>query len=232
MMATAAPPYRGHRRGQTVDYGSFGPEIAIDRRNTPKTVTQLCDFYNEKSAIPCQQATVQQNQAYFPVDERQFVPADLPAHQTYQFPTPTAVRDQCQAFTHEQLQAIHAQVGDMTPSRMASSLSRPRSQCSETASLNGHLNHIHQGPERLRRNLRSNQHPIQAHVETDDWELFPQQCLVGVPPNVAISGRHNRQHVAVKAEDSPEMSHAHISSSCMCLCLHLACTADLRQISL
>ncbi|KAJ5601634.1 hypothetical protein N7510_011168 [Penicillium lagena] len=213
MMAAAAPPYRGHRRGQTVDYGSFGPQIAIDRRNTPKTVTQLRDFYNEKSAIPCQQATMQQNQAYFPVAERQFVPADLSAHQTYQFSTPTAVRDQCQAFTHEQLQGIHAQVGDMTSSRMTSSLSRPRSQCSETASLNGPLNHIHQEPERLRRNLRSNQHPSQAHIETDDWELFPQRCSVGMPPNVAMPGRHNRQDISVKAETSPEMSHAHISSS-------------------
>ena len=46
----AMPPRRTHRRGQTVDYGSFSSQMpVVGRRNAPNKVSQLRDYFNEKS---------------------------------------------------------------------------------------------------------------------------------------------------------------------------------------
>lgn len=59
------PIRRAHRRGQTVDYGSFNPQLlSADRRHAPKTVPELRDYFNAKSGLSRQAQPAQQVQSY------------------------------------------------------------------------------------------------------------------------------------------------------------------------
>lgn len=75
------PPRRAHRRGQTVDYGSYTPQIpTADRRNAPKTVPELRDFFNAKSGFPRHVQPAQQGPSYSQQGQQSFLQPGLPAH--------------------------------------------------------------------------------------------------------------------------------------------------------
>lgn len=80
---SAIPTRRTHRRGQTMDYGSYGQQIpAVDQRHASKTVPELRDFFNAKSAgIPQQARNLQQFPAYIQRSEHSSVPSGLPVMQ-------------------------------------------------------------------------------------------------------------------------------------------------------
>ncbi|OGE53275.1 hypothetical protein PENARI_c008G08724 [Penicillium arizonense] len=161
-------PRRSHRRGQTVDFSSFSPHVAMDRQHMPKTVSQLRDYFNEKSGYPSQQRNVHQYQSYAPQPEQSYMPSGMPVQQSYQY-QPSLGSD-CQAFNQEQLQAIHASTGSPSPSSIgAPALSRSASECSENTPLKLALH-------RMQQEQFSNQQN-QQFIDNADWELFPQRNM-------------------------------------------------------
>ena len=161
-------PRRSHRRGQTVDFSSFSPHVAMDRQHMPKTVSQLRDYFNEKSGYPSQQRNVHQYQSYAPQPEQSYIPSGMPVQQSYQY-QPSLGSD-CQAFNQEQLQAIHASTGSPSPSSIgAPALSRSASECSENTPLKLALH-------RMQQEQFSNQQN-QQFIDNADWELFPQRNM-------------------------------------------------------
>ncbi|CAG8257451.1 unnamed protein product [Penicillium salamii] len=172
-ISTPAAPYevptsaimhqrRSHRRGQTMDYGSFNPQASVDRQYMPKTVSQLRDYFNEKSGFPCQQRDVHQYQSYGQQPEQSYFPSELPAQQSYQYQPQASLGAECQAFDQDQLQAIHA--ASPVPSSIgAPALSRSASESSENTPLKLALHR-----------MQSEQTSSQQQQFTDhaDWELF------------------------------------------------------------
>ncbi|KAJ5887967.1 hypothetical protein N7495_008008 [Penicillium taxi] len=67
------PPYRAHRRGETMDYSSFGPQVlSVDRQIAPNKVTQLRDYFNEKAGYQQQTTAAQQFEPSFYQDQQAF----------------------------------------------------------------------------------------------------------------------------------------------------------------
>lgn len=128
------PPRRAHRRGQTVDYGCFNPQLlSADRRHTPKTVPELRDYFNAKSGFSRQAQPPQQ------------VQPSQQARQSFQFSL-TGQDDSyhaCQpswSWTQEELQEFYqASVSEPTSSS-ASSVAPPLSRsASESSDKNSPL---------------------------------------------------------------------------------------------
>lgn len=145
-----------------MDYGSFNPQASVDRQYMPKTVSQLRDYFNEKSGFPCQQRDVHQYQSYGQQPEQSYFPSELPAQQSYQYQPQASLGAECQAFDQDQLQAIHA--ASPVPSSIgAPALSRSASESSENTPLKLALHR-----------MQSEQTSSQQQQFTDhaDWELF------------------------------------------------------------
>ncbi|KAJ6028346.1 hypothetical protein N7540_003922 [Penicillium herquei] len=79
------PTRRTHRRGQTVDYGSFTPQHTIDRRSATSKVSQLRDYFNEKSGFSRQAMAAQQFMSTSQHDQQRFIPTGLPMVQDEQY---------------------------------------------------------------------------------------------------------------------------------------------------
>jgi regulatory protein SWI5 len=140
----------------------------MDRQHMPKTVSQLRDYFNEKSGYPSQQRNVHQYQSYAPQQEQSYMPSGMPVQQSYQY-QPSLGSD-CQAFNQEQLQAIHASTGSPSPSSIgAPALSRSTSECSENTPLKLALHRMQQEQFSNRQN--------QQFIDNADWELFPQRNM-------------------------------------------------------
>ncbi|KXG48874.1 Zinc finger, C2H2 [Penicillium griseofulvum] len=163
---TNMQPRRSHRRGQTVDYSAFSQQATMDR-HMPKTVSQLRDYFNEKSGFSYQQR--EQYQSYTQQPERSFIPA-MHMQQPYQYQPHQSLGSDCQAFNQEQLQAIHTTTGSPAPSSVgAPALSRSASECSENTPLKLALH-------RMQQEQFSNQQQ-QQFIGNADWELFPQRNM-------------------------------------------------------
>ncbi|KAJ5674131.1 hypothetical protein N7462_009570 [Penicillium macrosclerotiorum] len=139
---SAIPPRRTHRRGQTMDYGSYGQQIpAVDRRNVQKTVPELRDFFNAKSAgIPNQPRAVQQFTSYMPHAEQAFISSGLPAQPSFSYQTSPM-------WSQEELQGLYAAatVSTSPVNTMAPALSRSASDNSDNnASLKNALHRMRQ----------------------------------------------------------------------------------------
>lgn len=140
-MATSIPPRRAHRRGQTVDYGSFGPHAAaVDRRNATSKVTRLRDFFNEKSGFSQQGMTAQQ---FAPAmqDQQSFIPSDLPAHPQYQSNV---------MWSREDLEGMYGQVGNAAafPTPIAPALMRSASDNPDpNAAMKNNIHRMRQDQE-------------------------------------------------------------------------------------
>lgn len=134
------PPRRTHRRGQTVDYSSFGPQAAAaDRRNATNKVTQLRDYFNEKSGFPHQAMTAQQL-APSMQDSQPFAPSNLPVHPQYQ---PDLM------WSREELDGIYGQVSNTASflNSVAPPLSRSASDNTESNAVLRHNHHMRQNRE-------------------------------------------------------------------------------------
>ncbi|KAJ5588822.1 hypothetical protein N7537_011500 [Penicillium hordei] len=196
---TNMQPRRSHRRGQTVDYSSFSQQ-PMDR-HMPKTVSQLRDYFNEKSGFPYQQRDVQQYQQYAQQPERSFVPSGMHMQQPYQYQPHQSLGSDCQAFNQEQLQAIHTTTGSPAPSSVgAPALSRSASECSENTPLKLALHRIQQ--EQF-----SNQQQ-QKFTGNSDWELFPQRNMPMVQNEqvTAYAGQMHPVSVQPKAPSAKILS--------------------------
>ncbi|KAJ5332041.1 uncharacterized protein N7506_005824 [Penicillium brevicompactum] len=193
-ISTPAAPYevptsaimhqrRSHRRGQTMDYGSFNPQATIDRQYMPKTVSQLRDYFNEKSGFPSHQRDVQQCPSYAEEPEQSYFPSGLPSQQSYQYPPQASLGADCQAFDHEQLRGIHAE-SPAPSSTGAPTMSRSASESSENTPLKLALH-------RMQREQSSNQqHQSNHHA---DWELFAQRNL-SVAPHEQVTAYVESMH--------------------------------------
>jgi regulatory protein SWI5 len=199
---------RSHRRGQTVDHGSFNPQVAIDRQYMPKTVSQLRDYFNEKSGYPFQHRDVQQYQLYAQQPEQSeqsyFPPGQL-AQQPHQYQPHISLGADCQAFTQDQLQAIHTT--SPAPSSIgAPALSRSASESSENTPLKLALHRMQQEQFSNQQHQQFNDHA--------DWELFPQRNvpMMKNEPVTAYVGHMHPVSVQPKAPSSRILSQ--ISTAC------------------
>lgn len=132
---SAMPTRRTHRRGQTMDYGSYGQQMpAIDRRHASKTVPELRDFFNAKSAgLPQQVRNVQHFQ-------QSFIPNGLPLQSQYQYQSSPM-------WSEEELQGLYsASAAPTSPATtIAPALSRSASESSDkNASLQSTLYRMRQ----------------------------------------------------------------------------------------
>ncbi|KAJ5516770.1 hypothetical protein N7527_008330 [Penicillium freii] len=193
-------PRRSHRRGQTVDYSSFNQQPPMDR-HMPKTVSQLRDYFNEKSGFPYQQRDVQQYQQYAQQPEQSFIPSGMHMQQPYQYQPHQSLGSDCQAFNQEQLQAIHTTTGSPAPSSVgAPALSRSASECSENTPLKLALH-------RMQQEQFSNQQQ-QQFIGNADWELFPQRNMPMVQNEqvTAYAGQMHPVSVQPKAPSAKILS--------------------------
>ncbi|KUM64410.1 hypothetical protein ACN42_g2700 [Penicillium freii] len=193
-------PRRSHRRGQTVDYSSFNQQPPMDR-HMPKTVSQLRDYFNEKSGFPYQQRDVQQYQQYAQQPEQSFIPSGMHMQQPYPYQPHQSLGSDCQAFNQEQLQAIHTTTGSPAPSSVgAPALSRSASECSENTPLKLALH-------RMQQEQFSNQQQ-QQFIGNADWELFPQRNIPMVQNEqvTAYAGQMHPVSVQPKAPSAKILS--------------------------
>lgn len=148
------PPHRTHRRGQTVDYGSFGPQSALDRRSATSKVTQLRDFFNEKSGFSRQAMAAQQ---FMPTSQHdmRFMQSGLPLTQTEQYQA-------AYMWSPEELQDMYTVSGSSAtfPSQVAPALER-------SASDNPNIK------QRSRAQNERQHHPQVQHQKR--WESFSHQ---------------------------------------------------------
>ncbi|KAJ5925700.1 hypothetical protein N7454_008339 [Penicillium verhagenii] len=152
------PPRRTHRRGQTVDYGSFGPQSGLDRRSATNKVTQLRDFYNEKAGFS-QQAMSTQQLAPSPQHDQRFIPSghcmQPEQYQTAYMWNPEELHDMYTAGSAATFTT------SMAPALARSASDNPNSNAASK-------NTMHRIPEERQ------QHPQPR--EQKRWEeLFPQQ---------------------------------------------------------
>ncbi|KAJ5155606.1 hypothetical protein N7492_008409 [Penicillium capsulatum] len=144
------PPRRTHRRGQTVDYGSFSPQAAVDRRSATNKVTQLRDFFNEKSGFP-HHALAAQQFASSMQDSQSFTSSNTPVHSQYQ---PGLM------WTREELDGIYGEMGDTAsfPNPVAPALARSASDNTESnAAMKHNLHRMRQ--DRGQRGYYAQQNP-------------------------------------------------------------------------
>jgi regulatory protein SWI5 len=151
------PARRTHRRGQTVDYGSFGPQLAVDRRCGTNKVTQLRDFFNEKAAFSRQAMASQQFTSSSQHDQR-FIPSGL-SLQPEQYQT-------AYMWNPEELQEMYTTGSSATfPTSIAPALARSASDNpSSNPALKGSMHQLQEERQRL----------SQAR-EQKRWGSFPQQ---------------------------------------------------------
>lgn len=167
----------------------------------PKTVSQLRDYFNEKSGFPYQQRDVQQYQQYAQQPERSFIPSNMHMQQPYQYQPHQSLGSDCQAFNQEQLQAIHTTTGSPAPSSVgAPALSRSASECSENTPLKLALH-------RMQQEQFSNQQQ-QQFIGNADWELFPQRNMPMVQNEqvTAYAGQMHPVSVQPKAPSAKILS--------------------------
>ncbi|KAJ5174404.1 uncharacterized protein N7482_000281 [Penicillium canariense] len=139
---SAGQPRRTHRRGQTMDYGSYGQQIpAVDLRHASKTVPELRDFFNAKSAGFFQQAgAAQQFPDYLQQAEQSFIPSGLPAQEPYQYQSSPM-------WSQEELHGLYSASTATTSlaTKIAPPLSRSASESSDkNASLKNALHRMRQ----------------------------------------------------------------------------------------
>jgi regulatory protein SWI5 len=127
-----------------MDYGSYGQQQipAVDRRHASKTVPELRDFFNAKSAgLPQQARNAQQFPAYIQRSEQSFIPNGLPVpQQHYQYQSSPM-------WSQEELQGLYsASVASNSPATtIAPALSRSASESSDkNASLQSALYRMRQ----------------------------------------------------------------------------------------
>ncbi|KAJ5827086.1 hypothetical protein N7447_003849 [Penicillium robsamsonii] len=207
---TNIQPRRSHRRGQTVDYSSFSQQATMDR-HMPKTVSQLRDYFNEKSGFSYQQKDSQQYQSYAQQPERSFIPSAVHM-QPYQYQPHQSLGSDCEAFNQEQLQAIHTTTGSPSPSSVgAPAMSRSVSECSENTPLKLALH-------RMQQEQFSNQQQ-QQFISNADWDLFPQRNIPMVQNEqvTAYAGPMHPVSVQPKAPSAKILSQ--MSTACMQLSL-------------
>jgi regulatory protein SWI5 len=198
-------PRRSHRRGQTMDYSSFSHQATMDRHQ-PKTVSQLRDYFNEKSGFQSQR-DVQQYQSYAQQPEQSFFPSGMHIQQPYQYQNEPSLGSDCQAFNQEQLQAIHTTTGSPAPSSVgAPALSRSASESSENTPLKLALHRMQQ------EQFSNQQH--QHFAGNADWELFPQPNMPMVQNEqvTAYAGPMHPVSVQPKAPSAKILSQ--ISTAC------------------
>lgn len=216
-ISTPAAPYevptsaimhqrRSHRRGQTMDYGSFNPHATVDRQYMPKTVSQLRDYFNEKSGFPSQQRDIQQYTSYADEPEQSYFPSGLPMQQSYQYQPQASLGGDCQAFDQGQLRAIHA--ASPAPSSIgAPTLSRSNSESSENTPLKLALH-------RMQREQSSSQQLQRQTSYQADWELFSQRNLQVAPHEQVTAYVESMQPVSVQPKAPSAKILSHISSAC------------------
>lgn len=201
---------RSHRRGQTVDYSSFNQQATMDRY-APKTVSQLRDYFNEKSGYSPQQRDVQQYQSYGQ-PEQSFMPSSMHMQHSCQYPNQPSLGSECQAFNQEQLQAIHTTAASPAPSSIgAPALSRSASESSDNTPLKLALHRMQQ------EQFSNQQHQHQNFAANPDWELFPQHNVPMVQNEqvTAYAGSMHPVSVQPKAPSAKILSQ--ISSACRTL---------------
>ncbi|KAJ5493089.1 hypothetical protein N7539_001835 [Penicillium diatomitis] len=121
---------RMHRRGQTVDYGSYSPQVSMpmDRRTAPKTVPELRDYFNAKSTGPHPEArSAQQFSAYVPRSEQSMMSrGPSMAHPNYQYQS-------APMWAHDELQEFYttSMASNSPATTVAPNLSRSASDSSE-----------------------------------------------------------------------------------------------------
>lgn len=125
------PPRRAHRRGQTVDYGSYTPQMpSADRRNAPKTVPELRDFFNAKSGFTRHAQPAQQASSYSQQGQQSFIQPGLSAQEdsfhAYQPSWPWS-QEELQDF----YQASASSSSSSSASSIAPALSRSASESSD-----------------------------------------------------------------------------------------------------
>ncbi|KAJ5760938.1 hypothetical protein N7520_008094 [Penicillium odoratum] len=150
------PPRRTHRRGQTVDYGSFGPQSILDRRCATNKVTQLRDFFNEKAGFSRQMPTEQF--APMPQHDQRFISSGLPTlPEQYQ---------SAYMWNPEELQNMYTAGSSATfPSSIAPALAR---SASDNPTSNSAMK------QTMYRMQEESQQHSQAR-EQKRWGSFPQQ---------------------------------------------------------
>ncbi|EKV05949.1 C2H2 transcription factor (Swi5), putative [Penicillium digitatum PHI26] len=216
LVMTNMQPHRSHRRGQTVDYSSFSQQ-PVDR-HTPKTVSQLRDYFNEKSGFSYQQSDVQQYQSYAQQPERSFIPSGIHVQQPYQYQPQQSLGSDCQAFNQEQLQAIHTTTGSPAPSSVgAPALSRSTSESSENTPLKLALHRMQQ------EQFSTQQH--QQCTGNPDWELFPQRNIP-VIQNEQVTAYAGPMHPVSVQPKAPSVK---ILSQMSTACMHLPLQFNLAE---
>jgi regulatory protein SWI5 len=126
-----------------MDYGSYGQQIpAVDRRQASKTVPELRDFFNAKSAgLPQQARNAQQFPAYISRSEQSFIQNGFPVpQQHYQYQSSPM-------WSQEELQGLYSASAAPSTSAttIAPALSRSASESSDkNASLQSALHRMRQ----------------------------------------------------------------------------------------
>ncbi|EPS29946.1 hypothetical protein PDE_04896 [Penicillium oxalicum 114-2] len=121
---------RTHRRGQTVDYGSYGQQMPtpVDRRQAPKTVPELRDYFNAKSTgLHPQTRTSQQFSGYMSRPEQSFMSrGPSMQHPNYQYQSSPM-------WSHDELQEFYTEsaASSSRATTVAPALSRSASDSSE-----------------------------------------------------------------------------------------------------
>ncbi|KAJ5916319.1 hypothetical protein N7504_000334 [Penicillium tannophilum] len=183
------PPRRTHRRGQTVDYGSFGPQLAVDRRCGTNKVTQLRDFFNEKAAFSRQAMASQQFTSSCQHDQR-FIPSGLPL-QPDQYQT-------AYMWNPEELQEMYTAGSSATfPTSIAPALARSASDNpSSNSALKSSMHQLQEERQRL----------SQAR-EQKRWGSFPQQYQAMMHKDQANGYDRAMQQLSVQQETvSPKIN--------------------------
>ncbi|KAJ5287954.1 hypothetical protein N7478_003640 [Penicillium angulare] len=158
------PPRRTHRRGQTVDYGSFGPQQALDRRSATNKVHQLRDFFNEKSGFSQQALAAQQFMHSSQHGQAQFMHSHLPMSQPEQYQS-------AYMWNPEELQAMYTMDGSSAafPAPIAPALAR-------SASDNPNSNSV--STSALHQMQAERQHHLQSRQQANGYAQSMQQLSV------------------------------------------------------
>lgn len=182
---SAIPPRRTHRRGQTVDYSSFGPQAApVDRRNARSKVTQLRDYFNEKSGFP-QQGMTALGLAPSLQDPQSFSPSNLPMHSQYQSNL---------MWSREELDSIYGQVGNSAtfPNPIAPALARSASDNTES-------------------NAAFRQTAHRGRQDREQHSYFSQQNPSMISKEQMAAFAQSMQPVSVQPEDLSSKIHPYLS---------------------
>lgn len=173
---SAMPTRRTHRRGQTVDYGRFGPQAApLDRRCATNKVSQLRDYFNEKSGYARQVAAAQQ---FEPVQDQQHYisangPSGVPSQQHDQF-------ESAYMWSLDETPDMYTAAGNPVtfPAPIAPGLAR---SSSDNPSPNATLKSA------MYRMREERGHQVQGRAQKN-WEAFSQQPQPMQPLSIPSEG--------------------------------------------